>query len=96
MKFHDILSYYVNWDFILSSIDKEPYYMSTWIFRSLPKMFKKSYVLYTIDEKKHIQQMLTDKDVKRLLKKLEEKENIKISEEKEAEILEKAQPLFEL
>lgn len=81
LKFHPLLSFYVDWDWILNAIQNEPYIISIWIFKSLPKIFKNSYVLFSpggINSKN---------DVKRMIKKLEQIENIELSEDKKNEIV---------
>jgi hypothetical protein len=84
LKFHPLLRYYVDFEWIQNAIQNEQYIISIWFFKHLPKIFKNSYVLYYEDGVKD------NKDVKKLIKKLESVEGIKISDEKKQEIYEKA------
>lgn len=93
LRFHAILNYYVDFNFIQNAIQNETFFISHWFFLNLPKMFQKAYILYLPDEKKKhvIRPIQSLEDVNILIDKLEDKENIEVSQNKRDEILTIAQ-----
>lgn len=80
LKFHPILEYYVEWDWIENTINRAEYIVSIWFFRNLSKMFKKSYVLYYKDGMKN------KKDIIQMINRFEEKEGITLTPKKKKEL----------
>ncbi len=76
-----LTNFYVDWEQIRTFINNEQYIVSIWLFRNIDKMIKKTTVLF----KPHGIQNL--KDIKALIKKLEQVKDITISDEKKQEII---------
>ncbi len=107
---HPLLLYYVDFNYLYTAIQREHYLISSWLFKNLPKIFKreyvtygggktelnvKNYVMYFEDNNGDIRPIQNANDVKRLIKKLESVEGMELSEDKKDEIANKAKEALE-
>jgi hypothetical protein len=72
----------------VSLINNEQYIVSIWLFKNLPKIFKDSYVIATTSG-------VTTKNIKKIIEAFEEKEDIKLSQDKKDEIIEAVEQIQE-